>query len=148
MFGKKKKKEAIPSQTQIVNANYANWDKDLGFLSLIMKQKIAYAKQYDINVFSTLLVENTDYIKQKDIEEIYIETSRQIYESLGSAYKNFIVTSYFGSDESLLRFIEETVLNEFIVTAIDLNNNKMKQREAEETKKIIDYLNNKDNKTN
>ena len=48
MFGKSKKKKALIQQAAAIDLNYSSWEKDLGFLDLIMKQKIEIAKQYDI----------------------------------------------------------------------------------------------------
>lgn len=144
MFGKSKKKKALIQQANVVDLNYSSWEKDLGFLDLIMKQKIEIAKQYDILLFAQMLKEKTDYIKQDDIQEIYTETSRQIYESIGDAYKNYLVKKYFGEDKQLLIYIEENVLHSFITTAIELNNNKMRQEEAAATKELINLLNSKE----
>ena len=139
MFGKKKKinKDNIPAKFQAYN----DWENDFGYLTLIMTRRINLAKKYDITLFAKMLENKADFVKQNDVEPIYINTTNQIYSMLSQNYKNFLIEKYFGEDKNLLYFIEELVLDEFISAGIGLNEEKIKRQAAEDTQRVVNILN-------
>jgi hypothetical protein len=137
-FGKKKDKiPKVPKFTKplfsnnkktkpmVVDTNYIEWEKDLGFLTLLMSRKKNIIKNYFINVFKTQLGV-TDYIRDEDLEEVIQSSVSEVFEELSENYKEYLTTKYFGSDSGLIKFITEDFYVELTSAAIVQNNEKIK----------------------
>jgi hypothetical protein len=137
MFGKKKKEPVK------VAFDYTKWESDLGFLTLIITRKINIAKEFNLKILGDQMTENNAFIGDKDITELYQDTTNDIYDSLSDTYKTYLIEKYFGTDKAFIAFIAETVIEELIVTAIDKNNSKIKTRYSKEMVDAITELNKK-----
>ena len=136
MFGKKK-------QEPVKTFDYTKWESDLGFLTLTITRKINIAKEFNLKILGDQMTENNAFIGDKDIIDLYQETTNDIYDSLSETYKAYLIEKYFGTDKAFIAFIAETVLEELIVTAIDKNNSKIKTRYSKEMVDAISELNKK-----
>jgi hypothetical protein len=118
VFSKEKKKIAVDN-------NYIEWEKDLGFLSLLMSRKKGIIKNYFINIFKTQLGP-TDYIRDEDLEDMIQNSVVEVFSELSENYKDYLTVKYFGTDEGLVRFITEDFYVELTSEAIIQNNEKIK----------------------
>jgi hypothetical protein len=137
LFGKKK--EVKP---EILYTDYINWDKDLGFLTLVITRKKNITKNYYINIYSTQL-KNTDYIRDEDIQDIIINGVNEVINELSPSYKTFLITKYFKDEKELVKFITEDFYVDLTSAAIVQNSDKIKanmvrQRVSEIGKRNID----------
>ncbi len=138
MFGKKKKEEPKVY-------DYTKWESDLGFLSLTITRKLNIAKEFNLKILADQMREENAFLGDKDITELYENTTADIYDALAESYKKYLIDKYFGSDKALIAFIAETVIEELIVTAIDKNNLKIKTKYSKEMVNAISELNKKAN---
>jgi hypothetical protein len=137
LFGKKK--EVKP---EILYTDYINWDKDLGFLTLVITRKKNITKNYYINIYSTQL-KNTDYIRDEDIQDIIVNGVNEVINELSPSYKTFLITKYFKDEKELVKFITEDFYVDLTSAAILQNSDKIKanmvrQRVSEIGKRNID----------
>lgn len=132
-----KKKDNIPA------LDYTNWEKDLGFLNLILQRKKRITIDYFINVFSNQKTDK-DYINDEELEPLIQKVIEDVLKQLGVYYKNYIIKKYFGTLEGLIAFITEDVYVDLTTEAINRNLSKM-QRGLQS--KIINNLQNMNNKT-
>ena len=125
LFRKKKKhkEEGLPKIT-----DYTDWEKDLGFLTLIMTRKKNITKNYFIDIYSTQL-KDTDYIRDTDLQKIMSDSVLEVMEGLSQNYKDFLYLKYFGSEVGLIKFITEDFY-------VDLTNSAIKQNASKLTKNI------------
>jgi hypothetical protein len=136
LFGKKEVKP------EILYTDYINWDKDLGFLTLVITRKKNITKNYYINIYSTQL-KNTDYVRDEDIQDIIINGVNEVISELSPSYKNFLTTKYFKNEKELIKFITEDFYVDLTSAAILQNSDKIKanmvrQRVSEIGKRNID----------
>jgi hypothetical protein len=108
-----------------VDSNYIEWEKELGFLMLIMSRKKNITKNYYINIFSTQL-SSTDYIRDEDLEEIIAAGVVEVIKELSANYKEYLVTKYFSSESGLVKFITEEFYVDLTSAAINQNNTKIR----------------------
>jgi hypothetical protein len=116
------RKEQKPN---IVFTDYSNWEKDLGFLTLVMDRKKNITKNYYIGIFSTQLKE-TDYLRDEDLEGIIYSGVSEVIQELSDSYKNFLITKYFASEGELIKFVTEEFYVELTSEAIKQNNSKIR----------------------
>jgi len=105
--------------------NYTEWEKDLGFLMLIMSRKKNITKNYYINIFSTQL-SSTDYIRDEDLEALIYGGVIEVIKELSENYKKYLTTKYFNSEEQLVKFITEEFYVDLTSAAINQNNSKIR----------------------
>jgi len=134
----KKKKEVKP---EVLYTDYINWDKDLGFLTLVITRKKNITKNYYINIYSTQL-KSTDYIRDEDIQDIIVNGVNEVINELSPSYKNFLITKYFKDEKELVKFITEDFYVDLTSAAILQNSDKVKtnmvrQRVTEMSKRNI-----------
>jgi len=127
----KKKKE----EPKVLFTDYTNWDKDLGFLTLLMTRKKNITKNYFINIYSSQL-KDTDYVRDEDLEPIIIKSVNEIIKELSESYKIFLVTKYFGNEKELIKFLTEDFYVELSNAAIVQNTEKIRSNATK--KRVID----------
>jgi hypothetical protein len=118
LFGKKKVQ-------QPVDTNYQDWDKDLGFLTLILTRKKNITKNYFINIFKTQLKE-TDYITDEDLFPIIQQGVEETMSEISESYKQYLITKYFRSEAELIKFVTEDFYVDLTTAAITQNGEKIK----------------------
>jgi len=123
MFGKKKK---LKEPKIIVDTNYVDWDKDLGFLNLLMIRKKNITKNYLINIYSGQL-KDTDFIRDEDLAPIIEKSITEVLAQISGKYKEYIIEKYFGSKEELIKFITEDFFVDLTSSAINENYQKIKK---------------------
>jgi hypothetical protein len=116
----KKTKKKLP-----VDNNYGDWERDLGFLMLVMSRKKNITKNYYINIFSTQL-SSTDYIRDEDLEEIISGGVVEVLKELSQNYVEYLITKYFRSEEQLVKFVTEEFYVDLTSAAINQNNSKIR----------------------
>lgn len=128
MFGKKK----IPPKPVYT---YIDWEKDLGFLNLIMSRKQNITINFLIKVRNKQL-QARDYLRDEDIDPLITNGVSETLSEIGDNYKNFLIEKYFGSIENLTKYITEDFYVTLVGSTINENNAKIKlnsQRDAIET---------------
>lgn len=118
MFGKKppvEKKEVV---------DYTNWEKDLGFLMLILSRKKGIVKEFIIGIYDKQK-KDSDYLTDEEMDPIILNIVNETMNQLGSEYKEFLIKKYFGSEESLISFISEDVYVDLVSDAIKRNTKKI-----------------------
>ena len=115
------KKKQQPEKKQ----DYTNWDKDLGFLNLILSRKKGITKEFLINTYS-LQKSDKDYLTDEEINPIVQNIVSEVLEQIGENYQNFLIEKYFGTQKSLISFITEDVYVDLISDSINRNTLKIK----------------------
>lgn len=121
MFGKKKKEEMARLSARA--SNYTDWDKDLGFLTLILTRKKNITKEFLLNTYNMQTTAKNP-LTDADLEEPITNITIDILGSLGKNYKTFLVEKYFGSEERLIEYIAEDVYVDLVGAAIQINKGK------------------------
>jgi len=124
MFGFGKKKET-DKNLEIKYTDYNNWEKDLGFLTLIITRKKNITKNYYINIYATQL-KDTDYIRDEDIQDIILGGVQEVMSEIAVSYKNYLVSKYFKNERELIKFITEEFYVDLTSAAIVQNSDKVK----------------------
>jgi valyl-tRNA synthetase len=137
LFDKKKKEEP-----KILYTDYINWDKDLGFLTLLMTRKKNITKNYFINIYSTQL-KDTDFVRDEDLEPIIIKSVNELMKEIAESYKAFLITKYFGSEKELIKFLTEDFYVELTNAAIVQNSDKIKANATRKRVTDIGRINNR-----
>jgi hypothetical protein len=132
MFNKKKE-----VKTEILYTDYNSWEKDLGFLTLIMTRKKNITKNYYINIYSSQL-KDTDFVRDEDIEPIIVKGVNEVMKELSESYKQFLYTKYFSGEKGLIKFLTEDFYVELTNAAIVQNSEKIK---SNATKRRVTDLN-------
>ena len=132
LFKKDKNKK---SEKPIVD--YTNWEKDFGFLNMILSRKKGITKEYLIKVYSKQKSEKY-CITDEEVSPIIERTIIEVIEQIGGEYKNFLITKYFGSEENLIKFISEDVYVDLVTDTINENITKIK---LSMQKKLLDSVN-------
>lgn len=122
--------------------NYKDWEYDFGFLNLIMNRKKNITKEFLINTFN-MQKNDKDYLNDSEIEPIISDIVSDILESIGSAYKDFLIEKYFGTEEALLSFITEDCYIDIVSDAINRNNKKIQMSLHKQQMSLINNLNKK-----
>lgn len=120
MFGKKKKEKGAP-----VNIDYTNWEKDLGFLNLILSRKKGITREYLIKTYSRQKIEK-DYITDEELEPIIEKTIGEVINEISGNYKLFLIEKYFGSENNLIKYITEDIYVDLVTDTINENIRKIK----------------------
>lgn len=129
------KKQEQPKEKIV---DYTNWEKDFGFLMLIISRKKGITKEFLINIYDKQKPE-TDYLTDSEIEPIISNIVNEINDQIGEEYKTFLIKKYFGSEENLLKFISEDVYVDLISDAINRNTKKITKTVQ---KKIVNSISN------
>ena len=104
---------------------YVNWENDLGFLNFILSRKKSIVIDFLVATYSKQL-QDTDYLKDDDVEPIVENVVVDTLGMLGESYKAFLIEKYFGSEQKLIEFIAEDVYINLTSDAIERNNQKIK----------------------
>ena len=124
---KKKKQTDQPAKPQ----NYTDWEKDFGFLNLVLTRKKNITKQFLISVFNNQKADK-DYLSDEELDPIITNIVNEVNSQIGSEYKDFLITKYFGTEKNFLIFVTEDVYVDLISDAINRNikkiNNTLKRR--------------------
>ena len=124
---KKKKQTDQPAKPQ----SYTEWEKDFGFLNLVLTRKKNITKQFLISVFNNQKADK-DYLSDEELDPIITNTVNEVNSQIGSEYKEFLITKYFGTEKNFLIFVTEDVYVDLISDAINRNikkiNNTLKRR--------------------
>ena len=124
---KKKKQTDQPAKPQ----SYTEWEKDFGFLNLVLTRKKNITKQFLISVFNNQKADK-DYLSDEELDPIITNTVTEVNSQIGSEYKDFLITKYFGTEKNFLIFVTEDVYVDLISDAINRNikkiNNTLKRR--------------------
>jgi hypothetical protein len=119
-----KKKEA-GKELEIKYTDYNNWEKDLGFLTLVITRKKNITKNYYINIYATQL-KDTDYIRDEDIQDIILSGVQEVMSEIALSYKNYLISKYFKNERELIKFITEEFYVDLTSAAIVQNSDKVK----------------------
>ena len=124
---KKKKQTDQPAKPQ----SYTEWEKDFGFLNLVLTRKKNITKQFLISVFNNQKADK-DYLSDEELDPIITNIVNEVNSQIGSEYKDFLITKYFGTEKNFLIFVTEDVYVDLISDAINRNvkkiNNTLKRR--------------------
>ena len=124
---KKKKQTDQTAKPQ----SYTEWEKDFGFLNLVLTRKKNITKQFLISVFNNQKADK-DYLSDEELDPIITNTVTEVNSQIGSEYKEFLITKYFGTEKNFLIFVTEDVYVDLISDAINRNvkkiNNTLKRR--------------------
>ena len=124
---KKKKQTDQTAKPQ----NYTEWEKDFGFLNLVLTRKKNITKQFLISVFNNQKADK-DYLSDEELDPIITNIVNEVNSQIGSEYKDFLITKYFGTEKNFLIFVTEDVYVDLISDAINRNikkiNNTLKRR--------------------
>jgi len=139
LFSRKRKKPVDDKKATVVYTDYINWDKDLGFLTLLMTRKKNISKNYFINIYATQL-KDTDYIRDEDIVQIIENGVKEVIDELSESYREFLTVKYFKDLQGLIKFITEDFYVDLTNSAIVQNSEKIrgaivKQRVVDISKK-------------
>lgn len=118
MFFKKKQIQEAPK------LDYTKWNDDLGFLNFISTRKKNITKEYLISVYQKQKSDK-DYLTDEEIEPIVNDIVNEIISQISDSYKSFLIEKYFGSIESLIKFISEDVYVDLTSDAINRNIKKI-----------------------
>ena len=136
MFRKKKKLEATPLQFN----NYLDWEKELGFLSHIMTRKQNITLNFLINVYSSQLNEK-EYLRDEDIDPIIDKDVKETLDEISDAYKDFLISKYFGSIENLTKYITEDFYVTLAGATINTNKSKIRMNSQKKAIELISKFN-------
>lgn len=131
MFHREKNIEKKP-------VDYTNWEKDLGFLNLILSRKKGITKQYVIAVY-TNQKKDKDYLTDEELEPIISKVITETIDQIGNEYKQFLISKYFGTEGNLIKFISEDVYVDLTTDAINRNLSKISSNLQ---KQFINNINN------
>lgn len=124
---KKKKQTDQTAKPQ----SYTEWEKDFGFLNLVLTRKKNITKQFLISVFNNQKADK-DYLSDEELDPIITNIVNEVNSQIGSEYKDFLITKYFGTEKNFLIFVTEDVYVDLISDAINRNikkiNNTLKRR--------------------
>lgn len=134
MFGKKKQ---IPEKKTY---NYIEWEKEFGFLNLIMTRKIRITKEFLIDVYNKQLSER-DFLRDDDVEPLVDKGVKETLSQIGNNYKDFLIDKYFGTLENLVSFITEQFYVQLIAQTIDTNNKKIQDNSRRQIANLIQKMN-------
>ena len=118
MFGKKK--EIIKTQL-----DFKDWEKDLGFLNLILSRKKGITKEFIIGVYSKQKAEK-DYISDEELEPHVQTAVNDVVSQIGDNYKNFLIEKYFGTYDNLIKYITEDIYVDLVSDTINRNVDKIR----------------------
>jgi len=138
IFNKKK-----DIKSEILYTDYNNWEKDLGFLTLIITRKKNITKNYYINIYSSQL-KDTDFVRDEDIEPIIIKGVNEVMKELSESYKQFLYTKYFSGEKGLIKFLTEDFYVELTNAAIVQNSEKIKSNATRKRVTDLNRMNAKD----
>lgn len=119
--------------------DYTSWEKDFGFLQLILSRKKGITKEFLIGIYANQKVDTKDFLNDEEINPIVENVVTEVIEQIGNDYKSFLINKYFGTEESLIKFLAEDVYVDLISDAIKRNNEKIR---ALLHKNMIKSLNN------
>lgn len=118
------------------NLDYTNWEKDFGFLTLIMTRKKGISKEFIIGTYNRQK-EETDYLTDDEIDPVVTRIVGEIFDQIGDNYKNFLINKYFGTQENLIKYISEDVYVDLVSDTINRN---VKKITSNLQKKIINTI--------
>ena len=121
--------------------DYTNWEKDLGFLTLILSRKKGITKEFLIGIYDKQK-KDTDYLTDDELEPIVGNIVNEVVDQLGAKYKIFLIDKYFGSEESLVKFITEDVYVDLVSDSINRNIKKISSNIQKKFIKNLTGLNN------
>ena len=121
--------------------DYTNWEKDLGFLTLILSRKKGITKEFLIGVYDKQK-KDTDYLTDDELEPVVGNIVNEVVDQLGVKYKIFLIDKYFGSEESLVKFITEDVYVDLVSDSINRNIKKISSNIQKKFIKNLTGLNN------
>lgn len=133
MFHREKNIEKKP-------VDYTNWEKDLGFLNLILSRKKNITKQYVIAVYTTQK-KDKDYLTDEELEPMISNIITEVIKQIGDEYKQFLISKYFGTEENLIKFISEDVYVDLTTDAINRNLSKISSNLQKELVNKVNNLN-------
>jgi hypothetical protein len=126
LFGEPKPRKAKKEKpVKLTHTDYTNWEKDIGFLTLIMARKKNISKNFYIGIYATQL-KDTDYVRDEDIEDIIVSGVKEVMAELSQAYKAYLVDKYFGSEAELAKFVTEDFYVDLTGAAIEQNRTKIR----------------------
>lgn len=125
LFGEPKPRKKKERPAKVTYTDYTNWEKDIGFLTLIMTRKKNISKNFYIGIYATQLKE-TDYVRDEDIEDIIVSGVKEVIAELSPAYKAYLVDKYFGSEAELTKFVTEDFYVDLTGAAIEQNRTKIR----------------------
>jgi hypothetical protein len=121
--------------------DYTNWEKDLGFLTLILSRKKGITKEFLIGIYDKQK-KDTDYLTDDELEPVVGNIVNEVIDQLGAKYKIFLIDKYFGSEESLVKFITEDVYVDLVSDTINRNIKKISNNIQKKFIKNLTGLNN------
>lgn len=139
MFHSKNSKKE--KEQKLTTNNYNDWEKDFGFLQLILSRKKGITKEFLIGVYSKQ--KDKDYLTDEEIEKPIQNIVSEVITQIGDNYKNFLIEKYFGTLENLIKYISEDVYVDITTDAIKRNMTKISEQM---TKKLIGSINTLNNK--
>lgn len=105
--------------------DYTNFEKEFGFLNLILSRKKGITKEFLIGVYANQKSEK-DYLTDEEINPIVEDIVIEVLSQIGDTYKNFLIDKYFGDEEALIKYITEDVYVDLISDSINRNTIKIK----------------------
>jgi hypothetical protein len=134
-----------PAPKVYTPSDYTEWEKDLGFLGLIIDRKKNITKNYYINIFASQLQE-TDYIRDEDLEGIIFKGVTEVIKEISPNYKKHLTTRYFANETQLVKFITEEFYVDLTAAAINQNNTKIRKNVFRKNVESISKITKQQNK--
>lgn len=128
-------------EQKLTTNNYNDWEKDFGFLQLILSRKKGITKEFLIGVYSKQ--KDKDYLTDEEIEKPIQNIVSEVITQIGDNYKNFLIEKYFGTLENLIKYISEDVYVDITTDAIKRNMTKISEQMTKKFIGNISTLNNK-----
>lgn len=132
---KKKKAEVKPQ------ISYTDWEKDFGFLNLIMSRKKGITKEFVIGIYSNQKSDK-DYLTDEELDPHVQSAVNEVMSQIGDNYKNFLINKYFGTEENLLKFITEDIYVDLVSDTINRNIGKIKLTLQKQQMNMVSKMNN------
>lgn len=123
LFNKKLKDNNLEKENKNLQ-DYTNWEKDLGFLNLILNRKKGITKEFLIGIYDKQK-KDKDYLTDEELEPIISRVVNEVSVQIGEPYKNFLIKKYFGTESNLIIFITEDVYVDLVSDAINRNIKKI-----------------------
>lgn len=138
MFGKKKEIQTTQDDKHI--RDYTTWEKDFGFLLLILSRKKGITKEFLISIYDKQK-KDKDYLTDEELEPIITKVVEEVVSQVGENYKKFLIEKYFGTEANFISFITEDVYVDLVSDAIKRNSKKITTTVQNNLLKSLGHLN-------
>ena len=130
----------IKSDNTKIQLSYTDWEKDFGFLNLILSRKKGITKEFVIGIYSNQKA-NKDYLTDEELDPHIQSAVNDVMSQIGDNYKSFLINKYFGTEENLIKFVTEDIYVDLVSDAINRNIGKIKSTLQKQQINVISKMN-------